>query len=656
MVTLVVRLADLEFLSPRDLSGGLSTAEIVAAIRKQFDYLPGELHVLVADGVATIQFDGASAQEQTEARRLFDKAGKRAKSGEFRKAKDIYDRVLELDPAMADARRESAMTLFELGDMEGAKNQLIDALRLQSDDAWSYVVLGNIYVKHDRDLATAARFFTRALEIKPGDPYALNGLAAVSQELGDSAKALRCFDEAIESHPEFANAWLGKAILFHRQNQPTQVVEGLDAMFSRAEIMDARSQPIFAEARKLYLSAQCELAEAQRSDVFKALETYKADIAALSGYPVKVRTEAVPGQLSGVAQMAWKRGRDHHIVQVSDRLTPPDCQHVEAHELTHIRLESLARQHNRNRWFATTAASRELAIRSLASDVKKLERQGYSDDSITRVTLDLVGGLCGCIFNTPLDMWIETLLHREMPALRHAQFVSLHRLAGEALAATTHPEIRKVTPPKVLRALTALNGTAALFLDDFTHGATDFWTNYARLDGANLSPRLLALWKDRRDALQPGDEYDLVDAFADVLGLCGWYEWKPDPGTHEVTEAPAKEGTTNPELLREKHPAAVWFLLSALQRYAPMNVEQVRDITFEIGLLGRSGLDYASPEEKYRLRTIPGETFSGLQLMCLMHAGFKRIAPEQDSGANLEEPFLTALELFQGKGGQDHAN
>jgi hypothetical protein len=120
---------------------------------------------------------------------------------------------------------------------------------------------------------------------------------------------------------------------------------------------------------------------------------------------------------------------------------------------------------------------------------------------------------------------------------------------------------------------------------------------------------------------------------------------------HEVAESPAKEGTTNPELLREKYPAAVWFLLDALKRYAPMDVEQVRAIAFEIGMLGRSGLDYASPEKKYTLRSIPGETFSGLQLMCLMHGGFKRIAPDLDSGMDLEEPFLTALQLYeQGKG------
>jgi hypothetical protein len=37
----------------------------------------------------------------------------------------------------------------------------------------------------------------------------------------------------------------------------------------------------------------------------------------------------------------------------------------------------------------------------------------------------------------------------------------------------------------------------------------------------------------------------------------------------------------------------------------------------------------------------PGESFSGLQLICLMYAGFKRIAPEQDTGMDLNDPWIT---------------
>jgi hypothetical protein len=47
------------------------------------------------------------------------------------------------------------------------------------------------------------------------------------------------------------------------------------------------------------------------------------------------------------------------------------------------------------------------------------------------------------------------------------------------------------------------------------------------------------------------------------------------------------------------------------------------------------------------LKSLPGERFSGLQLMCLMFAGFKRFAPDVDGGLDLDAPFLQALELFE---------
>jgi hypothetical protein len=91
----------------------------------------------------------------------------------------------------------------------------------------------------------------------------------------------------------------------------------------------------------------------------------------------------------------------------------------------------------------------------------------------------------------------------------------------------------------------------------------------------------------------------------------------------------------------------VYFLLDALKRYDKLPVEQVREIALEIGMMGRNGLDYASPDQKYTLKSLPGEKFSGLNLMCLMYAGFKRIAPEHDLQMDLDEPFLIALEMFE---------
>lgn len=100
------------------------------------------------------------------------------------------------------------------------------------------------------------------------------------------------------------------------------------------------------------------------------------------------------------------------------------------------------------------------------------------------------------------------------------------------------------------------------------------------------------------------------------------------------------------------HPAAVHHLLSALQRYDALPVSKVKEITFEAARTGEHGLDYASNEKQYTLRSLPGERFSGLQVMCLLHAGLKRLVPGTDTGMDLDEPFLRALELHQQKGGK----
>src|SRR5207253_1606144 len=88
-------------------------------------------------------------------------------------------------------------------------------------------------------------------------------------------------------------------------------------------------------------------------------------------------------------------------------LPPPLVSHLESHELTHLKLESEARKVGKNLFFATTARTRETAIRSVAGDIRKWEKAGYSEQKITQVTLTLINGLCEFLFNCPLDMLIE---------------------------------------------------------------------------------------------------------------------------------------------------------------------------------------------------------------------------------------------------------
>mgnify|MGYP001584674970 FL=1 len=91
---------------------------------------------------------------------------------------------------------------------------------------------------------------------------------------------------------------------------------------------------------------------------------------------------------------------------------------------------------------------------------------------------------------------------------------------------------------------------------------------------------------------------------------------------------------------------AVMYCLSALETFASLTDAQVREITLEIMLLGRSGIDANSPEQKYQLRSLKGR-FSGLHLLSYMYVGSKRIAPETDISFDLAREYARAQELFR---------
>ncbi len=90
---------------------------------------------------------------------------------------------------------------------------------------------------------------------------------------------------------------------------------------------------------------------------------------------------------------------------------------------------------------------------------------------------------------------------------------------------------------------------------------------------------------------------------------------------------------------------AVFYLLGALHLFRGKSLDEVREIAFEIGMLGQHGLNINDPQETHVLRALPGRTFSALELVCIMYAGFKRIEPGMDIGVDLGEEWGMAEEL-----------
>jgi hypothetical protein len=347
-------------------------------------------------------------------------------------------------------------------------------------------------------------------------------------------------------------------------------------------------------------------------------------------------------RVSARTEMAWKHNRPFHriVYRNLDKAVTP---HLIVHELEHISLESDARKVGRNRIFLSTSESRELAIRSIRDDVFRLQNLVHSEDSITSVVLELVHGLTNQLLNCPLDMVIEDRLSRKYAKLMPIQFYSLSRTQFENLTVFTNKEIKRLTPSKIYHANIAMNCAYAIFTDWLFKGKTEYTKAYKQSSQFSTGQKLFHTFLEMEKSFSPGDEYLLVEQFARTLKLEGWYSLRND---ETATAVGKPQGPTNPELLKSLEPAAVMHCLDALQRFTRMEDAQVKDIAFEIGLLGIHGIDYTKADTRYSLKSIPGEKFSGLQLLCLMYVGFQRIDPTLNTGLDFKNAYDLALKMY----------
>ncbi len=297
-----LKIAELFEIDAESGDEGKDLAAITAYVLKHYAFLPKPIAVTIEGDEVVISFPAEPDEKKEEARRLADRAVKRASEGNYEKAIGIYKRILELQPSFHSARRDLAMAYVEIGDVESATNHLIEVLRLDPKDAWSWVVLANLYIREKADPETGEKFLRKALEIQPNDAWALNSLAAIYKQKGRTEDAIKCFDQAIEANPDFANPYYGKAGALAESNRPQEAVASLTHLFKHAQMQDARSQAVYDGARELFAKLQLDLAQRDHSEAFKCIQDYKAQMETLSGFPIRIEETEFEDKLGATIQ------------------------------------------------------------------------------------------------------------------------------------------------------------------------------------------------------------------------------------------------------------------------------------------------------------------------------------------------------------------
>lgn len=630
--------------------------------------------VTVQDEVVTVRIDTkAIATQQADYNKILQLCEKR----QFQQAIPRLRQLLAQNPTVSEYHRVLGQALSETGDQDEAIDALVDALRWDPRNGYALIMTGNIYARHKDDIATANKFYDQALAVNPKDFIAINNIGGNLLQLGRTQEAERYFEIAYEIQPNYPNVLYALGMLRQQRRDYTGAFE-----FALRALRNApANDPIRRGA--LALVMQTAQQQVETTNTFALADEYQEQLEAATGKEIRVDAdERIP--TAAKLEVAENYSRAYH--QIWFKPSYPAVDHLVMHEMVHLDFIGPARQEGNNLLFTTSGAAKQAFIKAALPQLRKLEKAGFSDANVTGFIESVYEGMMRQLYNAPIDLFIEDFLYRRYEELRPTQFLSLHKLLLEYIEAARNKQVATYSPPAVHRANTVLNLVAALhFKDLFGYDLTrDFQASVPDLKEAQ---RLWKEYQDYRVDRQAGEEYELVQHWGKDLGMAAYFELKDEASVRgdltagrAKTEAPADltaepNGEQSPEELLaaiERDPldldgpapadartepvnyddspagqmAVMFYCLDALKFLDGKTRDQVQAVAFEIGMLGRSGIDPDNRTSKFNLASVPGKTFSSLQLLAWMYTSFKELDPSLDTGLEFAKEWEMARAMF----------
>lgn len=128
--------------------------------------------------------------------------------GEQKRAKELIEKAVALDPANDFAQVRLALVLLNEKDLQGAEAALDLALTLSPGSKWALLWKGIVAQNYRRDLDTARLFYGKALAVDPKFDMALYNFGAtyVVGEQKDYATARKYYFKALKVNPDYKEA------------------------------------------------------------------------------------------------------------------------------------------------------------------------------------------------------------------------------------------------------------------------------------------------------------------------------------------------------------------------------------------------------------------------------------------------------------------
>ena len=229
-----------------------SEKDVIERIKKIYGVISDVMNIAIKNGMVEIEFRGATPGIFKAAMKSLKKGVEEAGKGRLSNALKLFQEVLAVIPENIEARRNMAKVYLEQNNPEKAKQHLHECLQIDPKDAWSCIMLGNIYARNENNLAVAAIYYEKCMEHHPEDAMVMTNYAGLMMEKQEFQKAEVLFKKALQIQ-DVPNAYYGLALLYRMAGQLEAARQVLETFFTRTDnIKGLQGSPILQEANNLY--------------------------------------------------------------------------------------------------------------------------------------------------------------------------------------------------------------------------------------------------------------------------------------------------------------------------------------------------------------------------------------------------------------------
>ncbi|MEX2444763.1 MAG: hypothetical protein WD492_14250 [Alkalispirochaeta sp.] len=584
-----------------------------------------------------------------------------------------------------DPRIQDALRLLEAGDREGARRAAEELLKIDPSSALLHRIRAASFCATDSsasgnsasdtgaagnsaadtsasdtsasdtgaagNCAAAMDAYRTGLCWNPEDlPLLVSAAQVLLMDLEDVGRAQVFLERARMVAPREPQVLLGQAVIADYQDDWDGAFRfGIEVL--KAAEPDSEE---YAQGMDLALATAQKIAQQRLASLEDLVRTWAEKIAAKAGRPIVIeQNEELPAP--AMLHIAEPHNLDAHHIYYRERSL--HAYHLIINQLTVLRRTIEARATGDSMIAGTTEAQ----VVTFKDDFgESIDDTPDGDAYLSQ----LFAAVNGQIISTPMDLFVEAILHDELPEFRAVQFLGLRNLVEAAEHSIAQPAESSDVPPAIRTVSVVLNLVVAyLYRDLYGHDvAARFKVDSGEREMAQrFYGRFLELARESR----PGAEWHLVQEWGAELGVIDYVLLRHDPAPAEGPGIPSdtaavtigadtvggpdgyniESDAPGTDFDAVRYDYVIPAILAALDYFDGLDRRSITKVAQEIAEFGMKGLNPADGEREYRLRTVPGAVFSTRALLAWLYTAFQLLGADVDPGFDYSAEYAEALRL-----------